>query len=190
MRQTSISLSLAPDITPGCAQANFPLESLTCTQPSFVRFPVTGSSSLKDATTLFGLETGVERRLPFTKIVQSLLFDGALELGFFSDFVAVNDEFDAAVGDDDTLSVRLAGATGLRVAMPIANAAIANTPPIPMANRSLLGKGVAEAGLVETSAKFDDFTAGVGVGWVGCTGSICVDVCSTVFADEDTGGWR
>jgi hypothetical protein len=126
--------------------------------------------------------------LPFTKIVQSLLFDGAVALDSLSDFVAVDDELGEAVGDDDTLSVRSAGgATGLRVAMPIAKAAIANTPPIPMANRSLLGKGVAEAGLVGTSAKFDDFTAGVGVGWVGCTGSICVDVCSTVFADEDAG---
>ena len=113
-------------------------------------------------------------------------------LGSFSGFVAVEDEFGEAPGDDDTLSVRSAeGATGLRVEMPIAKATIAKTPPIPMAKRSLLGKGEAEGGLVWTSAKLDDLTAGVGVGLVGCTGSICVDFCSTVLADEGTGcGWR
>ena len=68
-RQDSISSWL--EITSRCAQAKFPLERLTSTQPFCVCFPVTVNFSPElDSTILFCEEAGSERRFPVTTAKQ------------------------------------------------------------------------------------------------------------------------
>ena len=104
-RQASISFSLSLDIISGCAQPNLPVLILTCTQPSFVRFPVTATGSLTDWATLSRNATGSERRLPLTKIKQSLLSGNAegLGLGSWLELCPVGDGCDERLGDDEML---------------------------------------------------------------------------------------
>jgi len=176
-RQASISCSLTLEIIPGYAQANLPLDSLTCTQPEFVRFPVTGIDSLKDSTTLSRNGVGSERRLPFTKIVQTWLSgDGeGLGLGWFSEFLAEGDGFGEGSGDfgegsedDDTVSAESSeGAIDVRLKTLNAKPKPAKPPPIPISRSNLLRNLEAEGEVGFESAKLDGkFMAGIGS--IGC----------------------
>jgi hypothetical protein len=145
------------------AQAKLLSGSLTSTQPPFVCFPVTGSGFFKDSTTLSRNEIGSDRRLPLTRIVQTLLSGDGEGRGLgLSEFVAVCLAIEAE-----------GGATDLRVEMPIAKAKIAKAAPIPTGRSNFLGKVEAEGGLICEPAKSDEkFTAGVK--FVGARAGICM----------------